>query len=320
MSGFKVVVTDQVFPSIEVERELLAAGGATIEVASGSHEDVLALARDADALLNTYMPFDAEAISKLERCRVIARYGIGVDNIDLAAARAAGIAVTNVPDYCIGEVATHAVATLLALWRRIPAADAAVRRGEWGVGTIGGPVRRLEGSTIGLVGVGRVGRRVAVAFEALGAKVIAHDPYADPAGGIELVELADLLARSDAISIHTPLTPETRGLFGRAEFARMRPHAILVNTSRGPIVTQADLLDALRAGVIGGAALDVFESEPPDAAALDGVPGLLVTPHVAFYSEDAIVESQRKASTQVLKALRGEPLDYPVSQRAVRGG
>jgi D-3-phosphoglycerate dehydrogenase / 2-oxoglutarate reductase len=312
MSGFKVVVTDQVFPGIEVERELLAAGGATIEVASGSREDVLALARDADALLNTYMPFDAEAISNLERCRVIARYGIGVDNIDLRAARDAGIAVTNVPDYCIGEVATHAVATLLALWRRIPTADAAVRRGEWGVDTVG-PVRRLEGSTIGLVGVGRVGRRVAVAFEALGAKVIAHDPYADPAGGIELVELADLLARSDAISIHTPLTPETRGLFGRAEFARMRPHAILVNTSRGPIVTQADLLGALRAGVIGGAALDVFETEPPDAAALAGVPGLLVTPHVAFYSEDAIVESQRKASTQVLKALRGEPLDYLVN-------
>lgn len=307
--SFKVVVTDQVFPDVERERALLAEVGATLVVASGDRATVLDAAADADALLTTYFAMNAAAIGHLQKCRIIARYGIGVDNIDLPAARAAGISVTNVPDYCVDEVAAHTVAMLLSLLRKLPTADRAMRAGAWGVATVR-PMRRPDQLTIGLVGYGRIGRRVTEMLAPFGMSFLAYDPYLKDLPGVELVELDELLQRADAVSLHSPLTEETRGLIGAEQLARMKESAVLVNTSRGPLIQLDALLDALHTGQIAAAALDVFEQEPPDATALAGVENLLMTPHIAFYSEDAIAESQTKAATQVAKALTDQPLDY----------
>ncbi|GIE99988.1 C-terminal binding protein [Paractinoplanes rishiriensis] len=311
MAGFKVVVTDQVFPDIDIERELIEAAGGTIEVATGSREQVLATAADADALLCTYFPLGAVDLGLLKNCKIIARYGIGVDNVDLETARVGGIVVTNVPDYCVEEVALHTVALVLAMVRKIAEGDALVRSGGWGSARLG-EVRRLSTLTVGLLGYGRIARDVAAILRPLTAGLLVHDPFVTWAED-RLVDLPTLLAESDVLSVHCPLTSETRGLVDAAALARMKPGALLVNTSRGPIVVLDDVVRALTGGTLGGAALDVFESEPPPGRRLAEVPRLLMTPHSAFYSREAIKESQRKAATQVLKALRGEPLDYRVA-------
>lgn len=310
--SFRVVVTDQVFPDVEIERAILADKlGAELVVAQ-SREEALALAADADALLNTYLPLDAEALRGLTRCRIVARYGIGVDNIDLEAARAAGIVVTNVPDYCVEEVATHAAAMALAVIRKLPQSDAAMRRGEWGVGPVR-PLPRLSELTVGVVGFGRIARHFARLMSGFGASIIFYDPYVPEQPGTRKVELEDLLASADIVSLHSPLTPETRGMISASTLALMPSHAVLVNTSRGPLVVLDDLLAALREGRLAGAALDVFETEPPDHTVFEGVPNLLVSPHTAFYSEAAVRESQTKAATQIVKVLTGEAADYQVN-------
>jgi D-3-phosphoglycerate dehydrogenase / 2-oxoglutarate reductase len=248
----------------------------------------------------------------MTRVKIIARYGIGVDNVDVAAARAAGIVVTNVPDYCVQEVAAHATALILALIRRVPQGDARVRSGGWGVAGLG-ELHRLSALNVGLLGSGRIGQRVAQAVEALGASVIIHDPYlSDVPAPRRLVGAGELFATSDVVSVHCPLTPQTRGMVNAAAVASMRRGSYLVNTSRGPVVVLADVLAARREGQLGGAALDVFETEPPDARLLAGAPNLIVTPHMAFLSVEAVRESQRKAVRQVLNTLRGEPVDYEV--------
>ncbi|MGH8912197.1 MAG: C-terminal binding protein, partial [Acidimicrobiia bacterium] len=303
MSRYKVVVSDQVFPSVEVERELLAEIGADLVVASGPVADVLEVAADADAILNTYLPWDADAIAHLERCRIIARYGIGFDNVDLTAARRAGIVVTNVPDYSVEEVAVHALALMLAAIRKVPWADGRVRAGAWAIDEFR-PIRRLSQLTVGLLGFGRIGRRLAAALETFDAEIIVHDPYLSPAADLpELVGFEDLLARSDIVSVHAPLTDSTRGIIGYEAVAAMRPGAILVNTSRGPLVDLDAVTAALRDGRLSAAALDVFDKEPLDISRIEDVPNLVVTPHMAYYSEEALAESQRKAATQVVKVL-----------------
>jgi D-3-phosphoglycerate dehydrogenase len=312
MGTFKVVITDQVFPTTDLEAGLLGEIGATLEVADGTLEDVLARGADADALLTTYFPITADTVAELGNCKIIARYGIGVDNVDIAAANAAGIIVTNVPDYSVEEVAAHALAMLLGLLRRLPQADAFVRSGGWSIDSLR-PIRRLSTLTAGLVGYGRISRRLAESLTTLGMTIICHDPYLQPVEGLPpLVTLEELLRTSDIVSLHAPLTPKTRGMIGAAELALMPKHAVLLNTSRGPLVVLDDLLDALRSGGIQAAALDVFEQEPLDAGRLEGVPGLMVSPHMAYYSEEALQESQRKASTQIVKVLTGETPDYPV--------
>jgi D-3-phosphoglycerate dehydrogenase / 2-oxoglutarate reductase len=313
MSKFKVVVSDQVFPSVEVERELLAAIDAELMVASGDVDSVLATAADADAILNTYLPWSADSIARLEKCRIIARYGIGFDNVDLRAAADAGIVVTNVPDYSVEEVATHALALILASLRKVVIANDSVRSGTWSIDNFR-PISRLSTLTVGLVGFGRIARRIATPLEALGAGVIAHDPYLQPGPDLPpLLELDTVLARSDIVSLHLPLTDETRGIIGTDALARMKTTAILINTSRGPLIDLAALTTALREGTIGAAGLDVFDIEPLDASRIEDVPNLIVTPHMAYYSEEALAESQRKAATQVVKVLTGDKPDYQVN-------
>jgi D-3-phosphoglycerate dehydrogenase len=313
MTNYKVVVSDQVFPSVDVERALLADIDAELVVASGDVESVLATAADADAILNTYLPWDAESIARLTRCKIIARYGIGFDNVDLKAAAGAGIVVTNVPDYSVEEVATHALALILASLRKVVTADRSVRSGTWSIDNFR-PIRRLSTLTVGLVGYGRIARRIAAPLEALGADIIAHDPYLEPGPDLPpLLEFDTVLSRSDIVSLHLPLSDETRGIIDRDALGRMRPGSILINTSRGPLVDLDALVDALRDGTIAAAGLDVFDVEPLDASRVEGVPNLIVTPHMAYYSEEALAESQRKAATQVIKVLTGKKPDYQVN-------
>jgi len=313
MTTYKVVVSDQVFPSVEIERGLLADVDADLIVASGDIESVLAVAADADAVLNTYLPWTADSISRLEKCRIIARYGIGFDNVDLKAAADAGIVVTNVPDYSVEEVATHALALILASLRKVVVADDSARKGTWSIDNFR-PIRRLSTLTVGLVGYGRIARRIAAPLQALGADIIAHDPFLQEGPDLPpLLELDTVLGRSDIVSLHLPLTDETRGIIGTEALARMKPGSILINTSRGPLVDLDALAGALKEGTIGAAGLDVFDVEPLDPARLQSVPNLIVTPHMAYYSEEALEESQRKAATQVIKVLTGEAPDYQVN-------
>lgn len=310
VAGFRVVITDQVFPDVDVERDLFEAAGGELVVAR-SHDEALELITDADAILTTYMPVTAEVIAGIRKAKIIARYGIGVDNVDLVAAAAAGIAVTNVPDYCIEEVATHAVALMLMLVRHIPQGMASVAAGGWGVAAVG-EVHRLSSLTVGLLGYGRIGRRVAAAVEALGGQVVIHDPYVSEVASGRLVSGDELFATASVLSVHCPLTPRTRGMVNQATLGTMPAGSYLVNTSRGPIVVLDDLVDALRRGALAGAALDVIDAEPPSPDLIAAAPNLIVTPHSAFLSREALRESQFKAATQVLHRLRGEPLDYEV--------
>ena len=313
MTKYKVVVSDQVFPSVEIERGLLAGIDAELTVASGAVDDVLEVAADADAILNTYLPWDADSIGRLEKCRIIARYGIGFDNVDLSAASKAGMVVTNVPDYSVEEVATHALALILATLRKVVAADTSVRLGTWSVDNFR-PIRRLSTLTVGLVGYGRIARQIAAPLAALGAQIIAHDPYLEPGPDLPpLLSLEEVLAEADIVSLHLPLTDETRGFINAERIAGMKSGAILVNTSRGPLVDLGSLTDALVDGRLSGAGLDVFDIEPLDPSRIEGIPNLIATPHMAYYSEEALAESQTKAATQVIKVLTGESPDYQVN-------
>ena len=313
MAQFKVVVSDQVFPTVEIERDLLADIDADLIVATGDSDQVLEVAADADAILNTYLPWPAKSIARLEKCQIIARYGIGFDNVDLEAARSAGIVVTNVPDYSVEEVAVHTLALTLGMVRKVIEAERLVRGGGWAIRSLQ-PIKRLSEMTFGLFGFGRIARKLAAPLRELGARIIVHDPYLQPGPDLpELVSLDDLLAASDVVSIHAPLTPETRGIIGARAMSIIKPGAMLVNTSRGPLVDLDAVTAALRSGTLSGAALDVFDQEPLDLTRIEGVPNLIVTPHMAYYSEQSLQESQRKATTQVIKVLTGRPPDYRVN-------
>jgi D-3-phosphoglycerate dehydrogenase len=316
--SFIVAVTDYVFSSLEPEQQVLAPLG--VELRSQqcrSEEEIIALAREADAVLNCYAKMTARVVENLTRCKIIARYGIGVDNVDLAAATKARILVTNVPDYCIDEVSDHALALLLALARKIVTADAGVKSGTWSV-TAYAEIRRLRGLTLGLIGFGKIAKALASKAQPLGMKLLVYDPYLDPEiisrHGAEAASLEKLLAEADAISIHVPLSQETRNLIGPRELAHMKPSAFLINTSRGGIVDEQALAIALKEGRLGGAALDVLSIEPPPPDhPLRQAPNLILTPHLSFYSRESVIELQTKAAEEVARALKGEPPRSPVN-------
>ena len=313
MARFKVVVSDQVFPSVDIERNLLSGIDAELVVATGDSDEVLKVAGDADAILNTYLPWPADSIARLENCKIIARYGIGFDNVDLDAARTAGIVVTNVPDYSVEEVAVHTLGLILAMVRKLFDAERLVREGGWAIRSLQ-PIHRFSELSVGLFGYGRIARKLAAPIRELGAEIVVHDPYLQPGPDLpKLVGLDELLATSDLVSIHAPLTSETRGIIGERALSIIKPGAMLVNTSRGPLVDLQAVTSALRSGRLAAAALDVFDQEPLDISRIEGVPNLIATPHMAYYSEESLQESQRKATTQVIKVLTGEQPDYRVN-------
>ena len=267
--------------------------------------------QEADGLLVLEEPVSAAVIAQLRRCRVISRFGIGVDTIDVAAATAAGIQVTNVPDASTEEVSDHALAMLLSLARDLRGFDEAVRRGAWAAAAGRNEIRRLSGRTLGLVGFGRIARRLCEKVRPLSLQVLTFDPYVSAAASADLnarsVCLAELLERSDFVSLHAPLTPETHHLLGAEEIALMRPGAFLINVSRGGLVDQAALARALRHGTLAGAALDVMESEPPmpDDPIL-AAPNVLLTPHSAHYSIESFDAVRDRAIENVVCVLSGQ--------------
>jgi D-3-phosphoglycerate dehydrogenase len=306
----RVVITDTVFGSTEPEQEVLR-GLADLELAPGADEQtLLQAAAEADALLNCYARLTPDLIRSLKRCRIIARYGIGVDTVPLSVASDAGIMVTNVPDYCIDEVSDHALALLLNLARGIGKASLATRSGEWDIGVVQ-PLYRLRGRTLAILGFGRIGRALAEKARPLGLRIVAFDQYvphdAIRAAGVEPLSLEQALQQADLVSVHVPLTDETRHLIDAQALGWMKPSAIIVNTSRGPVIETSALVEALKAGQLAGAGLDVVEPEPPPSDhELRQMPNVLLTPHTAFYSEESQRELQRRAAEEVARVLRGE--------------
>ncbi len=259
-----LLITPHRFPSLEREAAVAAAAGLELVVCADAAEYRSRLAGARAILLTPFVDVDAAAIAALDDCIAIVRYGVGVDNVDLAAATARGIAVANVPDAATDEVATHAVALALSLLRRLGETDAALRGGAWSLGTMVG-VHRLSTRTVGIVGAGRIGRLTAAHFAALGARVLVHDPYGVP-DGLVAATLDEVIAQSDIVSLHVPLTDGTRNLIAGERLAAMRPGAILINVSRGALIDEAAVAEALEAGRLGGLGLDVFAEEPLDRA------------------------------------------------------
>ncbi len=310
----KVVLTDYVWESLDVEHEILGDLADIVPLQATDPEQFFPEALDCDALLNTYAgPITAEVMARMPDCRLIARYGIGVDTIDLDAATEAGIIVTNNPTYCIEEVAEHTIAMLLASARKVAFYDRLVRQGRWEVPP-GKPMFRLAGSTIGLVGYGNIARRVANAAAGLQMRVLFSDPFVE-SGQFETpgekVELPELLQESDYVCIHAPLLPQTRHMISADAFAQMKDTAVLVNCSRGPIVDTDALVKALDEQSIAGCALDTTDPEPlTDDHPLRGRDNVLINPHVAWYSEQAMTGLQAGAPNEVRRVLEGE---WPVN-------
>ncbi len=311
MSTYKILVTDYAWPDVEIERQLLAAVGGELLVAeTGSAAEIIRLAPQADAVLTCWAKVPEAALEAAPRCRIVSRYGIGLDNIPLAKATELGILVTNVPDFCAEEVSDHAMALLLATARQIVPQAGASRAGGWRRET-GRVIPRLRGQTLGLIGYGNSARALRPKAAGFGLNVIACTPRLTPgplADGVEAVnQLDDLLVQADYISIHAPLTDETRGLIDEAALRKMKPNCVLINTSRGAIIDEAALVRALAEGWIAGAGLDVLVQEPPPADhPLRSLPNVILTPHAAFYSEASIAELQEKAARNVAAVLLGK--------------
>ena len=319
MTEHTVVVSDHDFEELSIERDVLD-GIATVRDAGGdvdAEADVDDRLVDADAVLNLRYGIDADLIDRFDDCRVIARYGIGVDNIDVDAATSTGMYVTNVPDYCQEEVATHTIALVLSATRGITRYDVSIADGEWSRDAAP-PIRRLSTRTIGIVGFGAIGRAVAERARAFGFDVVTSDPFVDEATAVahnaELVEFETLLDRADVVTIHSPLTAGTRGMVDEEAFERMHEDALLVNVARGPIVDGDALRAALERDAIGGAALDVFPEEPPDTDdPLRTDDRVITTPHVAWYSEEANDERRRIAAENVRAVLKGDRPEHAVN-------
>ncbi len=313
-----VLVAHETYPISALESDAFGAVGATVVQTEGlAAPEARQLAIKADALMVTIQPVDAALIKALERCRIIARVGTGLDAIDIPAATARGIWVTSVPDYSIDEVSTHAIALLLNHARRLQKMFASVKAGAWYDADAIEPAPRLRGQVLGLIGYGRIGRTVAAKARGLGLEVIVYDPYIEidaARDGVKAVELAALLAASDFISLHTPLTEASRGIINAASLAKMKASAYLINTARGELIDEGALLDAVQRGRIAGAALDVLtvEPPPPDFPLLHDE-RISITPHGGWYSEASKLDVRVKAIDDVVRVLSGKAPRSPVN-------
>ena len=316
-----VVITDCDHGDVDPERAVLDGHDVELRVlACRTPEEVAAQAGGADVLINQYVPITAAVLDALPRCRLVVRYGVGVDNVDLQAATERGVWVANVPDYGRDEVADHTLALALAMLRGVVALDRSVRDGTWDLDPAR-PLRRLATLTWGVVGCGAIGTAVARRAAGLGMRVLGYDlPTVRSQAPIERVPLEELLEAADLVSLHAALTPDTHHLVGAAALARMRPTAHLVNTARGGLVEEAALLAALDAGALAGAALDVLEHEPPDELGwkLARHPRVVATPHAAWYSEEAFHTLKSEVAREALRVLGGGAPRSPVNTPAAR--
>jgi len=306
----KVIITDHGFPNVSHEERLLNEVGATLHIAQcKTAEDVIAHCCDADALLVQWAPVTAEVIAALKHCKIIVRYGIGVDNVDLKAAAAKNIPVCNIPDYCIDEVADHALALALTLARQIPQTDRTVRAGTWKI-TPPNAFPAFRDTTFATAGFGRIARAVLDRARPFGFPLAAYDPFVDAAAfdaaGVKRLEKDELFAQAGILSLHLPLNADTKHFVGPLQLAAMPKAAIVVNTARGGLIDTVALAKALGAGVIAGAGLDVFETEPlPDDHPLRSAPNAALTSHTAWYSGGSVPVLQRKAAEEVIRGLNG---------------
>lgn len=324
MPKFKIVITDFGEPGSTPEAEVIKASGLDAElvrIQARTPEELFPTVADADGLLVQWVKITSAVMDKMPKCKVISRYGIGVDMVDIAAATVHGIMVCNVPDFCIEEVSTHTMACLLSLNRHLWLHDHHVKSGKWG-GAPGGAPSRLTAQTVGIVALGNIGREVARKANAMGLKVLGYDPYVKPEtlGGlkVELVGLEELLQRSDYVSLHCPLVEETRHLIGTAQLAMMKPTAYLLNMARGPVVDQPALYQALVSGTIRGAALDVLEQEPPAAddplLKLDNV---ILTPHAASWTVEAGAQLRHDTAQNLVTVLQGKLPKSIINRKAL---
>jgi D-3-phosphoglycerate dehydrogenase len=322
MAALKVVVTDDRFGSYEEENAVLKEIGASVEVHDlGEEAETVRVLREADGILVNLHPLPASVIQELRKCRVISRYGVGYDNVSVETATAKGIWVARVPDYCLEDVSDQALALLLGCVRKVAFKDRRIREGGWNLHKEQ-PSYRMAGKTLGLIGYGAIGRTLHRKLRGFGLdRILVFDPYMDPEkiaeNGAESVNLRTLLKNSDYVSVHAPLNEETKGLIGSRELSLMKKTAILVNTSRGPLLEEKAVAAALAAGKIAAAGLDVFETEPlPSDSPLLELDNVVLSDHAGWYSEESVTELKTKAAQNVLEVLKGGKPVYPVNHPA----
>ena len=308
-----VLITDHVFPSVHLEKQVLDDAGFTLKEVKPpckTEDDVIQRCSDADALIVQWAPITRRVLEALPRVRGVVRYGIGVDNIDVKAANELGRKVSNVPKYCLEEVSDHTLAMILCLARRIPQDHNQIVHGGWGIGPYL-PLPAFSDLTLGLIGFGSIAGKVSDKAKPFRFKQIAYDPVAPnesfTSRGVERVDLDALLRRADIISLHCPLLPATRHMINAESIAKMRPGVLIINTARGPLINEADLIAALRSGKVVGAGLDVFEKEPlPVESPLRSLPNVLLTSHAASVSVRAVQQLQTKAAEAARDILLGK--------------
>ncbi|MDD4103105.1 MAG: C-terminal binding protein [Kiritimatiellae bacterium] len=308
----KAVITDYAFDNIELEREALAPLGCRLEVLkAGKGQALIDLVKDADAVITQFAHLTDEVINAMQKCRVIVRYGIGVDNVDLKAAAAKNIPVCNVPDYCIDEVADHTLALILAATRQLGPCDNAIKAGQWKLPVALTALHALKYMTVGLVAFGRIGREVAARLKAFKCKILVFDPALPESvikdAGCVPATLDDVFAQSDLITLHCPSVEKTRGMINAVSLAQMKKGVILVNTSRGTLIDTGALVAALQSGQVAAAAIDVADPEPINAdSPLLKMDNVVMTPHVASATPQAVRKLRIDAVGIAALALRGE--------------
>jgi D-3-phosphoglycerate dehydrogenase len=318
MSRFKVLLTDYAWADVEIERRTLAEIDAELIVAPQDRQDAASLAELARqhrvaAIMTNWAKVPQAVIEASPQCRIVSRLGIGLDNIDVAWCSSRGIPVTNIPDYCLIEVAEHALALILALSRKVAFYHHESKQGRYQLQA--GPVlRRIEGQTLGIVGLGNIGRKLAEKARGLGLLMVATSRKQTPMLGVEYVTLDELLARSDYVSLHVPLVPATRHMIGAAQLSQLKPSAYLINTARGGLIDQTALAAALESGRLAGAALDVQDPEPPDLSQPPfNDPRVIVTPHAAFVSQESLANLRLRVARQVATRLTGGTPEHVVN-------
>ncbi|MGM0779484.1 MAG: C-terminal binding protein [Bacillota bacterium] len=318
--AFKVLLTDYEFENLKYEEDVFKESGLDIEFVKAqckTEDEVAEQAKHADAILNQYAPISRRVIESLENAKVISRYGVGVNTIDLDAANEKGITVANVPDYGMEEVSNHTLALLLSWARKVTLLNNEVKKGNWDFKACV-PIHRFNNQTVGVLGFGRIPRRFIEKVKPLGFKLAAYDPFVSAedmaSAGVQKMELDEIISEADYLSVHVPLIKDTFHLLNADRFSQMKKNAVIINTARGPIIDEKALIEALENGIIAGAALDVAEEEPISIdSPLLHMDNVIITPHSAWYSEEAMVELRQKAAKNIVQVLKGEKTPYALT-------